>query len=413
MDTLVSAKNSTEKKHFQLHWVWAAILVCLVAGTVALRYALPIRDGDIWFHILYGEYFWQHKTLIPDHTIFSWTPATNVMIYCAWLSELFFYFLHNIFGLTGLFVFRYCCIYCLMIACFLYARQLKVAAQPITWWICLLAVHMSYSGIVAKPEIISYLFMLFFAWNWWHIRVAGSRAWKNCYLFPLIMLLWVNSHGGFVFGVIFLIVIVIGEGLNSWLSPENALLPKVRKHLFIALPIAFFCLFLTPYGLQYPFQLIQFIVPTRGNMTFINHVAAYRSPFHVQDQDALGFVLLVNLSILTLLTLYIRNFRSVDWSSLLLNFVFVLLYTRFYRTTFYWSPIFLFSCLFLSKSKQLIPAGRKTWVSILLLPTVTLFAILFVSGVLLRQAVRAPEMDSGIGFDIGAMNPVAEAEYIR
>ncbi|MCI5138175.1 MAG: hypothetical protein D3922_07110, partial [Candidatus Electrothrix sp. AR1] len=327
--------------------------------------------------------------------------------------DLFFYFTYKTAGLAGLFSFRYFCVSLLVIECYLLARKSGILTKPATWLICLLAVLMSYSAIVAKSEIFSFLFICLFAFNWWYIRTEGDTGWGKCYFFPIIMLLWVNSHGGFVFGIVFLICIGTGELLNGLTGNENKLSAKTRKHLFIALILSVLSLFLTPYGYKYLYQLFYFFLPTKENLTTISNIAAYGSPFRPEDKDAIGFVVQVNISIAILFLLYIRNFRKVEWSSLLANLVFVFLYTRFYRTTFYWAPVFLFSSLSLLTLRPLAILERKRWITTLLVPIITVGISAWIAGSALYKATFFPERDCWVGYGIGDMNPVAEAEYIK
>ena len=76
------------------------LLSIVVLATIVIKYAEPINDGDIWFHLAYGRYLLEHNTLIPDHSIFSWTPTDNSQIYCAWIPEIIFYILNNAGGCT-------------------------------------------------------------------------------------------------------------------------------------------------------------------------------------------------------------------------------------------------------------------------------------------------------------------------
>lgn len=394
------------------HWGWAAALAAIVVVTAAFRYALPIRDGDIWFHLLYGKYFLEHRTLIADHTIFSWTPSSNDYIYCTWLSDIFLYLLHKVAGLTGLFAFRYACIAILIGACFLYARRLKVAAHPLTWFLCLLAVLMSYTAIFEKPEILSFVFMTLAAWNWWHIRSTGESAWRNCYLFPLIMLVWVNSHGGFVFGAVFFVLIWLGELLNTWLSPANVLSPRLRRHLTIALVLAVISVLFTPYGYHYPLQLFHELQPTQENLARNLSIASYASPFSFNDVFSL--IVGADIAVVLLSILFIRNFKKIEWSSLLVNLVFAFLYTRFFRTTFYWVPVFLLSGLSLIASAPIIsPAWRRGQKIVRMLPLLILLAGLGIAGLSLHNSFLRPERFLWMGFGISDGNPVAEAEYIK
>lgn len=394
------------------HWGWAAALATITLITLAFRYALPVRDGDIWFHMLYGKYFLEHKTLIADHTIFSWTPTTNDTIYCTWLPDIFLYLLYKTTGLPGIFTFRYLCMLAPVLGCFLYARKLRITSHPLTWFLCLLAVIMSYTAAFEKPEILSFVFMTLLAWNWWRIRSSDKEAWKSCYLFPLIMLIWVNTHGGFVFGAIFLFLIWLGEMGNTWLSPQSTLPSTVRKHLTISLFVAAHTVLLTPYGYHYPLQLFFDLLPTDANTAYNQKIAAYDSPFIFEDTYI--FVLGADLIIAILLLLSWRNFKRIEWSFLLANLFFAYLYTRFFRTTFYWVPVFLFSGLYLvslapvlpPRWKYAIPFSRK-------LPALITIAGILLGGFSLYNSFIKPERLQWMGFGISDGNPVTEAEYIK
>ena len=394
------------------HWGWSAALALIVLVTLAFRYALPVRDGDLWFHMLYGKYFLENGTLIADHTIFSWTPTTNDTIYVTWLPDIFLYLLHKAAGLPGIFAFRYLCMLVPVLGCFLYARKLKITSHPLTWFFCLLAVIMSYTAAFEKPEILSFVFMTLVAWNWWHIRSSGAEAWKNCYLFPIIMLTWVNTHGGFVFGAVFLMLIGLGELLNTWLCPQNVLSPRLRKHLIVALLLAAITPILTPYGYHYPEQLFYELLPTPENSNFNSKIAAYSSTFTFAN--TFGLAMCADLAIVILLLLFLGNFKKAEWSSLLANLFFAFLYTRFYRTTFYWVPIFLFSSLHLLSHEQvLFDRIRRKRIVHKTFPVMLLAISLYLSGDAYYGAITQPEKYLWMGFGISDANPVSESQYIK
>lgn len=407
------AVNDTNKQdtnsNSQMAWVAAIIIITL--ATIALRYAIPIKDGDTWYHILYGKYFIDNHTLIADHTIFSWTPSSTPIIYCTWLSDIFFYLYYQIAGLPGLYAFRYFCIYGLLGLGFIFARKLKITAQPATWFLCLLAVLMSYAGVNAKPEIFSFVLMSLFAWNWWSIRVVKPESWKRCYLFPFMMLVWVNSHGGFIFGMVFMTTITAGELLNFWLCPSKALSSVIRKHLLISFGLTMLAILLNPYGYPYLIQLIADCIPSGKNIAGISQFAAYQSPFNGFDQ--LGLVLLFKISLCSLLYLHFRNLREFEWSTLLTNVTFILLFTFFLRTTFLWAPIFLFSSLSLLAKNSLIPSKWPSWISTRFIPILLFALTVCLSGIILQKAFYTPEMGCWMGFGVAESNPVAEAEFIK
>ncbi|MBU0484856.1 MAG: hypothetical protein KKB30_10125 [Proteobacteria bacterium] len=399
------------------HWGWATFLIVITLATLGFRYAMPIRDGDIWWHMLYGKYFLDNLTLIPDHTIFSWTPSNNDTLYCTWLADIFFYLVHKVSGLTGLFIVRYLCLFSLILTCFLYARKLKVLFHPIVWIVCLIALLMSYTAAFVKPEILSFMFMTLISWNWWQIRTNGEKAWRNCYLFPVIMLIWVNSHGGFIFGVIFLLIIGAGELFNTWFSHGNTLSRQCRKHLLISLILAAIAILITPYGYTYPLQLLQQIIPTQENINYNQKVASYMAtfdggtPFH-------DFSLYANLAILFLVIIYGINFKkkNIEWSSLLLNLIFAFLYSRFYRTTFYWAPIFMFSCISLLPGTQffsLFPINKISKKIQQASPILLILVGISLSADAYKNSAINPEAYLWMGFGISEINPVEEAQYIK
>jgi hypothetical protein len=75
-----------------------AVLLLLIVG---VRFAQPIEDGDIFWHMIYGSQMVEHGPLRVGHSLFSWTPASNEMIYCAWTGELLFLAVWKAFGIAG------------------------------------------------------------------------------------------------------------------------------------------------------------------------------------------------------------------------------------------------------------------------------------------------------------------------
>ena len=84
-------------------WLAAAVILFVVA----VRFAEPIQDGDLFWHLAYARQMLERGTLQLDHTAFSWMPATTDMIYVAWLAELALYALWERLGAWSLFALRY------------------------------------------------------------------------------------------------------------------------------------------------------------------------------------------------------------------------------------------------------------------------------------------------------------------
>jgi len=387
-------------------------LFVIVALTVVLHYALPLRDGDIWFHLQYGKYFIENSTLIPDHTIYSWTPAGNEIIYCTWLSEIFLYCLYSLGGLPLLFVFRYLCICFLFFGAVFYAKQLNLLDHPLTWLLCLLALLMADAGILIKPESISFVLITAVAWNWWHIKSSQSISWKNYYLFPVIMFIWVNSHGGVVFGYVFLASIVVGELLNS-IFGGSAIQTENKKHFFLATVLSLLMLLATPYGYRYPLQLLRQFVPTTDNLVYNSHISQYFSPMVLET----GKLDLVKLGIIAVALLVMSFFslvseKKIDYSFVTTNIMFVSLYTCFYRTTYFWAPVYLFSMLYLFSCKPRIWYQKETTISVILNSALIMVCVLLAL-YSVHTSLRRPQPYMYTGFGKGDSVPVHETNFIK
>jgi hypothetical protein len=401
----------TQTSNVPWHRAWGWSLGVLVLLTLGIRFAEPVRDGDLWWQMAYGRYLIEHHTLIPDHTVFTWTPADGSAIYCAWLSEIFLYLLYQAGGLPALFAFRYLCLLIFVLAVWLQARRLDVAGHPMTWLICLLGVLMSQSAGYIKPEIFSYVFMTITVLIWWHIKACGKTAWRDCYLFPVLMVFWVNSHGGFIFGAAFLFVMGLGEALNGSFSQSEAFPPGVRRHLFIGLFLSGLAIFVTPYGWRYPAYLIPSLLgKTAEGLRVVRAYVSTLDP-SVAHYHYRSYLFLAALILLGLMWHKLKR-RRLDWALILTNLTFAFLYTRFLRTTYYWAPIFCLSAVHLLayRATWSWPKGRAA--------AFGLGGAVAVGCVLLGarasfDAVCRPYGPRWFGFGVSYQNPVEEAAFIR
>lgn len=400
-----------ETKH-PLHKILIGALILVILVTLAIRYARPIEDSDIFWQMSYGRYLIDNQSLMLDHTIFTWTPAENTYIYCAWITQIFLYLLYTIGGIKGFFILRYSFLLLFFLLVLSQARRLRIIFLPHTWLIFLIGLLMSYTGVSVKPEMFSFLFMTLLVSLWWRIKTSTDNAITYCYFIPLLMLIWVNSHAGFMFGCLFLMLTFLGEGLNGLYSPEQGLRPTVRRHFYIASVLSGVAIFITPYGWKYPVNLFQNIY--LGGHTFgeLKTISEYATIFQVSN--IFHFVDYFVLACIILIILLWSSFKDhrPDWSVILTNVIFGWLYTVFLRTTFYWAPIFVFSCMHLIKDAPPWLFQQKNKFSKPLNISIIMF-IFFIGGIACFEAVCRPPENMWMGFGIGYQNPVSEANYIR
>ena len=386
-------------------WVpWVLGLWCVLV--VAIYYAKPVDDGDLWWQMAYGQYMVENGTLIPDHTIYSWTPTEGNTIYCAWIGEIVLYGLYSLGGLPALFLFRYSVIAGFVVMCLLFAKRVGVHRHPLTWFMILLGVLMCRVGSFIKPELFSLAFALGSTGLWFWIKSKPDNV-KLCYLFPAIMLVWVNTHGAFIFGAMLYSLIGVGELANAFISPERALPRRMLRHLlYRACCCPRFVLLLTPYGIDYPLYLLRRFAQWDGTKRFIE---AYQPIFsnpgramHLPEYLYIGGIVLAVLLVMT---------RPVDVAVLLVVSFFTFLYVKFLRTTYFFAPVLTLTALYyLSCAPRLRSLTRRAGVFVLVL---SLVLILFVGGRASVERLTAPGRDSWIGFDYSYCDPVIEAAFMQ
>ena len=365
-------------------WMLALFLVAVI-GVV---FAEPLLDGDVLFHLAYARQMLDRGTLQVDHTLYSWTPASNHTIYCAWLSEFLFLGLNNAFGIGAFFALRYLILFAGAALLLWHARRSGwKLSRPEPWAVVLLMVLAARVGSLIKPEFISLLLLnalvyVYFAWR-------RSDTGRCVYLAPAILLIWVNAHGAFLLSVPFLLATCVGELLNRGASGAKT------RHLLQAYALCGAAILLNPYGWHYPWQLIQDNV-----FGAIARPDAAINDAHQSIWSSTGVLLHLPEFLIVMAVLAVIAARR-DWALRLANLVYLPLFACYVlRTTFFWPVIVAYS--FLEK-----PRLERRWVA-----TLAGIWLVFAGGRAGIEAYLRPMANSWMGFGIGYLNPVPEAEFL-
>ena len=330
---------------------YLAILMML-ASFVVLWVGLihPIVDGDIWFHLLYGKVMVEQGSLIVDHTQFSWTPASNDITYCAWIGELLYYFLFTLTGETGVIVFRYFAMSIPFLLLVHIACQRKSFFLPTPWLAAIISVLALVPSSMDKPELISLVFMSVLVWNWFQIRQLGAKVLYNIYLFPLIILIWVNTHGIFTFGCVFLLILGIGETCNQFFYPAKALPRRIYIHLMVSLSLSALMIFCTPYGLAYIEDIISLTL-SGTHQTDLKNINAWKETFDIHNKWLPSFANSAVLLVAVLLFVALKK-RKLDFVPVLINVAFAYFFTVYIRLTYLWVPVFILTVAYYAPTLQ-------------------------------------------------------------
>ncbi len=284
-------------------------------ATLAMR-ARVLMSPDIYLHIAVGRWIYAHKSA-PSHGVLSGTMSDAPWQAHEWLASLGMSSLFDHFGWNGL-LFATAALLALAIGIVVF--EIDRAAGPVPAAICgFFAWGLCVGHLQARPHMAS--LPLFAFWIAAHARARGENRAPSLYV-ALLMIPWVNLHGGFVIAPIFTLLFA-AEAMYSTDSTQWMASVARPWGLFLILTIGA-CL-VSPYGVEallFPFRLI--------NMTSaLSGVAEWR-PSSLANNPSLfiavlffiaaAFILKLRTTITRaamLLTLLYMAFAHVRYSELL------------------------------------------------------------------------------------------------
>jgi len=198
--------------------LFAALLLGLSCGALG---RILLRDGGTGWHIRNGQLMLQTHSITRVDP-FSATMSGQPWYAWEWLYDVLIAAIHHRLGLNGV-VF---CTAAIMAATFVLLFHLSMrrgGSLPITLFLLVLSLGASAVHFLARPHVLSWLFTVI----WFELLDSaassatldsepGSEPGKDRHLFflPVLMLLWVNVHGGFLFGFALLGVYLVGGGIE-------------------------------------------------------------------------------------------------------------------------------------------------------------------------------------------------------
>lgn len=233
-----------------------------------------LADCDTGFHIKAGEYMLETRS-IPTHDPFSLFSPPLPWPTHEWLSDVIMASIDKIAGLSGVVIFF---IFIISLSYSLLFRVLRANRGNILIDIVLIVIVLVTSQMhwLARPHIFTLLLFIV-----WYSVIEGFQNDRNnlLYVLPPIMLLWVNLHGGFILGFVTIIIYLIYNLMNSYLSDG---LEKKRhqgklKYLFLATMASVLVSLINPKG----FHTLLFPLNVVSNSLIMDNYGEFLSPnFH-------------------------------------------------------------------------------------------------------------------------------------
>lgn len=187
------------------------VAVCFFAAIFSL-YTGPIEDGDFFWHIRTGQWIWEHKTL-PISDDFSYTIGAagdinpfrpeskriQFLLKQYWLGQLAFLGVWNLFGSAGIVLLRALSYTGILLFLLLWMRRTSKGTLP--FLLIFLTGNMLIEFPSERPQLFTFIFMPVVLFLLERIRNSRDVFTEKASLFlPLIMLVWANTHGGYLLG---------------------------------------------------------------------------------------------------------------------------------------------------------------------------------------------------------------------
>lgn len=233
-----------------------------------------LGDGDTGYHIRTGEFILDTGQ-VPRVDIYSFIRPTLKWTAHEWLSEVIMAILYRPSGLTGVVVF-----FSMLLAAthwLLYAiLRTKCDDILLCTFVTLLAALTASSHWLARPHLFSLPLLLI----WYHLldQFQYNDKPTQKYL-PMLMLFWVNLHGGFMLGIVLLIIYLAGNLTYSLTeSPARALRHRTKfKALSTTAVLTIAACIVNPVGIE----IFWFPIRVTSDRFIMDWVTEFMSPnFH-------------------------------------------------------------------------------------------------------------------------------------
>ena len=249
--------------------------------------AVPLNDGDFWWHLKTGEYIVQTHS-IPKTDFFSFTNYGRPWVAHEWLSEAIFYVIYSKLGFNVLII-----IFAALTALAFWIAFKRSESHPlIAGFATLLGVWSILPNIGVRPRVFTLLLSSVY------LALLSRRNDRIIWWLVPLMALWANLHGGFLIGLVLIGLTIVGILLDAWARNESLKLawPRTRTLRWV-LTGSFLAGCLNPHGIwiyKFPFDI--FFSPVQQRL-----VEDWLSPnFHRGETMPLQLLILLTVAGLAL-----------------------------------------------------------------------------------------------------------------
>ena len=222
----------------------------LVYSSAFYFFSFVTADTDLWGHIKFGQDMW-NAMAFQRVDIYSYTAFGSEWINHEWLSELIMYFAYHGFGSPGLLIGK------LLVGFSIVYLLSKISfhrtCEPIVYgMVFVLSVFVMCPGFMIRPQILTFLFAAYFLYSF---HLYFERGKNLLWSLPMIMVVWVYCHGGFLIGVGMFPVAVACEYVTCRMRNRDK---GHLKRMIFWLILTELAVLINPYG----YHLLSFLYET-------------------------------------------------------------------------------------------------------------------------------------------------------
>lgn len=245
---------------FQDAFFIGALFAVSVQGSMLIN-----ADGDIGRHITIGNYISQHWQ-IPTSDIFSHTMYGQRLVPHEWLAQWIFSRFHAWMGLNGVVAATAILIAAAFTLVYHEIRK-RGSSMLVALTVASLAGFASSLHWIARPHVFTFVLLAVWAYL---LADRNSKIWY----FPVIMLIWANTHGAFITGFAIWLAHMVGWVWDA-LHKKDDCTHGIRLAVIGA--SSFAATFINPSG----WHLWNTSASYYGNPFLVNATIEYLSPnFH-------------------------------------------------------------------------------------------------------------------------------------
>lgn len=286
--------------------IFIVLLVSLTYGQLGPRL---LGDADVGWHIRNGENILATHA-IPRVDSFSATMSGQTWYSWEWLFDLLVGAVHRHLGLNGV-VFVSALIIAFTLALVFRTTWERGGVVPITIVLFLLCLVSSSIHFLARPHVISWLAGVI----WFRVldRFEADNQAVRLAILPLLMIVWVNLHGGFALGFA-LLGIFIAARLMEMVCSRGAggahnTAGNQAKILLVVTVVCAVASLANPYGYKLHVHVYRYLT----NRFFMQHIDEFRAA-NLHGLPAQFFILLLAMAVAGI---FLARFR-LSWSEWLL-----------------------------------------------------------------------------------------------